>query len=369
MFRPEDMDIFLLPWLSHILADGPIGAFSTPFSNYNPPYLYLLALASPLAGWTSPEFVIRLVSYAGHAFLGLAIFRLARSMGVRDPARAVVPAMLAPTLLLNAAVLVQCDALWAAAIVLALAAAIGRRAAAMFLWCGIALAFKLQAIFVAPFFVAVALAQRIPFRLWFVAPVAYAAMLLPAWAAGWPLGDLATIYFRQLDSLPVMALNAPNIWMVIGEALPLSFAATHAVALLATLIAALAYIWFGAKRLRDADSSAIVKLALGCALIVPGLLPQMHERYFFLADVLALALVIAERWEWRLILLTQFGSGLAVLAYLTGIRGLAVEGAVAMLLATWLTTRSAFCPAAPRHSSRPRPSGAQADAAAPLTQP
>jgi hypothetical protein len=42
-----DMKESLYPWLEHIEAKGPVGAFAQPFSNYPPAYLYLLAVASP----------------------------------------------------------------------------------------------------------------------------------------------------------------------------------------------------------------------------------------------------------------------------------------------------------------------------------
>src|SRR5437588_169672 len=54
-----DMRHFLLPWLGHILERGPVGAFSVPFSNYTPPYLYLLALVSPLAAFMAKISLIK----------------------------------------------------------------------------------------------------------------------------------------------------------------------------------------------------------------------------------------------------------------------------------------------------------------------
>src|SRR5690348_2068771 len=72
--RPPDMSIFLEPWFAHIVHYGPIGAFAHPFSNYEPAYLYLLALGSLAHGLLAPMTIIKILSVAGTLFLtaGLA---------------------------------------------------------------------------------------------------------------------------------------------------------------------------------------------------------------------------------------------------------------------------------------------------------
>src|SRR5690348_1430627 len=71
-----DMRHFLVPWLDTVLERGRVGAFATPFSNYTPPYLYLLALVSPLASVVPKISVIKALSVAGTIGLTLAVQRL-----------------------------------------------------------------------------------------------------------------------------------------------------------------------------------------------------------------------------------------------------------------------------------------------------
>ena len=56
---------------------------------------------------------------------------------------------------------------------------------------------------------------------------------------------------------------------------------------------------------------------LGAALVMPAVLPSMHERYFFLADVLALALALRWREQPTILaaLLTQCASLGALYSY------------------------------------------------------
>src|SRR4051794_9989409 len=71
--RPPDMPIFLEPWFAHIVHFGPIGAFRHPFSNYEPAYLYLLALGSLAHEVLTPLAIIKIMSVAGTLFMTFAL--------------------------------------------------------------------------------------------------------------------------------------------------------------------------------------------------------------------------------------------------------------------------------------------------------
>jgi Gpi18-like mannosyltransferase len=324
---------FLFPWLEHIRVRGPVGAFAEPFSNYTPPYLYLLAIFSPLLGLVSKISVLKLVSLLGTLWLAWSFHRLLEASGVRNGARAAGLLILLPSVMLNAALLAQCDALWAAPCLLAIACAIERRPAAMLVWCGIAISIKAQAMFGAPFVIAVLLSQRTPLRFWLIPPAVYAAMMAPAWAAGWPAGDLATVYLRQVHTFDSLSMNAPNLWLMVQElpaaaALPLS-----GIAFAAAAAATIAYIgWFR----RAMSGSDMIAAALLSTLMLPGLLPRMHDRYFFLADVLALALAIRcrDRSSWLILAGVQTGSTFALYSCITSNSGPAAASAIAMIAAT-----------------------------------
>jgi Gpi18-like mannosyltransferase len=345
-FHTHDMDTYLVPWLEHIVAKGPIGVFAEPFSNYTPPYLYLLAAVSPLAAMMSKVTLIKLLSVAGNVWLAFAVHRLVAASGARPDLRLAALLLVLPSMMINAAMFGQCDALWAAACVAALTAAVRRRHAAMLVWCGIAVAIKLQAVFAAPFFIALLIAERAPLRLWLVAPAVFVAAMLPAWIAGWPAADLATIYLRQSAWFEELSLNAPNIWMWVQHlpataALPMVAIAYGAAGLATSL-----YLWWlGGRRLDPADMIAAALLA---SLMLPGLLPKMHERYFFLADILAFALaaVARDRSSFLVCVIVQAGSCLALWAYLTDSPNAAVAGAVGMIAAT-ATVAARLAPARP----------------------
>lgn len=329
-----DIPQSFIPWLNHWIDKGPVGGFAGGFGDYTPPYYYLLAAASLFHGWADPVTLIKAVSVVSVGLLCAATWRLLVALKVERPERLAACVAILPSVAANAALMGQCDALYAAPLVVAVAMAVERRHAAMLVWAGIGLAVKSQAAFIGPFFLALLIARRVPFRLWLLSPLAFATCMFPAWLAGWPAHDLVTIYFKQAGFFEDLSRNAPNIWSVV-QATP--FAHRYDLSGLASAAAvgaaALYTAHFSARGLTD---RALVAAATLAPLIVVGLLPKMHERYFFVADILALAYAAASgsRRGWTDAALVQAGSTLGILAFLTGGAGFAALGALAMIAAT-----------------------------------
>lgn len=284
IYFPTDLPKHLLPWFAFISAVGPIEAFSAPFGNYTPPYLYVLAASTFLP--LNPVYAIKLTSVLGAAWLGYSVFRLASVL--EQPASLALWALLLPSAVLNVPFLAQADTYWVAPCLLATAAAIEGRMLRLVVWSGVAIAFKAQAAFFAPFVIATLISERASWKLWLVPPAVYSAAMFPAWLAGWPAWDLATIYLRQSewqprDGTPFVG-NAPNLWSILG-ALDINLAMSiQWMGIVAAGLAAVAFVVALPKRLSSQQMLAAVTLS---ATVLPWLLPRMHERFFILADVMA----------------------------------------------------------------------------------
>ena len=57
-----DMKIYLLPWYDYIVVHGAWSSLGDEFSNYSPPYLYLLALITYSKGFIGKIVAIKLLS-------------------------------------------------------------------------------------------------------------------------------------------------------------------------------------------------------------------------------------------------------------------------------------------------------------------
>src|SRR5205823_5499154 len=142
-----------------------------------------------------------------------------------------------------------------------------------------------------------------------IPPLIYLCAIAPAALAGWPISDLLTIYLRQ----PQFSFlgDAPNLWAM-PEALhvpgPTVFPFGYALGAAGAVAVVVSSI----------RSRNPVRVALLSALLIPFLLPKMHERFFFLADILSLAIayVRRDRISIAVAVLVQAGSYLSVVAYL-----------------------------------------------------
>lgn len=312
--RPPDMAIFLEPWMSHILRYGPIGAFAHPFSNYEPAYLYLLALGSLFHGVAATMTIIKILSVAGSVFLALALADLLKAAGVQ--ARSALLALVLPSVVINDALLGQCDALWAAACIFALAAMIRGETLRSVIWCGIAISFKALAVFIAPVIIGAMIGRRAPLWHWTVPAAVFLATLVPPWLMGWPAYDLLTVYLGQATLEPLIAGRLGNPWMLMTIFADDQARHVYWVGLSAALASGIVIGVLAKRGWRD--PRLLILLGALSGTLLPFLLPKMLERYYFLGDVmtLALALTLRNRASTIAVLGVQMASILSHMTYL-----------------------------------------------------
>src|SRR5437588_1905225 len=106
----SDYTFFLSQWYDFIQTHGGFAALKYNFSNYNPPYLYLLALTTYLP---IPKLVaIKTLSVLFDGILALFVYLIVRLKYKRSYAAmgAVLVLLFAPTIFINSSAWGQCDA-------------------------------------------------------------------------------------------------------------------------------------------------------------------------------------------------------------------------------------------------------------------
>ena len=120
-----------------------------------------------------------------------------------QPLAAAATALLLPTVVLNSSYWGQCDSIYASLALLALDQQLRRRTVWAGVFIGLAIAFKLQAVFLLPVLAMVWVTQPIRWRRSLLAvaliPVTFVVTLLPALAAGASVSALARIYPAQIS--------------------------------------------------------------------------------------------------------------------------------------------------------------------------
>lgn len=313
-----DYKDFLQPWIQFFADNGGFYALRYSIGNYNVPYLYFLALFSYFdpSDWL---YLIKLLSVAFDALCAYAVMKLV-SLYTQSEGKlltAFFGILFLPTVVLNGSVWGQCDVIYAAFGVYGLYLALSDRPVSAMVCFAASFAVKLQAVFLLPVIAVLWFKKHI--KLWhgFVFPAAYVVIVLPAVLMGRPFWDTVTLYMNQTGSIgsglnynsSSMFAYFPNessmnieLWSNVGIVLAFAF-----------MVAVL--VWLFAKR-KQLTPEIILGAALLLSLGIPFLLPHMHDRYFFMADVLALAFAVVFPKLFIVPVLVQFGSLLGYHAYL-----------------------------------------------------
>lgn len=353
---------FLLPWYNTIHDQG-FAAYGTDFANYAPLYLYLLGIGTALP--ITPLVAIKLISVIGELSLALAAWKLFSDIGQKDSLRLgtagtaagtgssgrggrgnlLMPVLafgltfFLPTALVNGAYWGQCDGLYVSAILWAMVYALRRKALPAMLWWGVAIAFKLQAVFIAPLFVALIWTNWLRWPWIFLAAAPYVLFAVPSVIAGRPIDQVLLIYLNQADTYMKLSMNAPSIHTWFSDS---AFSSFNAFGLALAAFSAIAIIWYGGRPMfrRAWDADRVILFALLISIVLPYFMPRMHERYFFAADVLSILWALRRPKDWLIPLATVAASFFSYLPFLFGMEPIAFPGlSIVMGLACALSVR------------------------------
>lgn len=314
----DDYVTFLSGWAAFFRENGGWAAVALPKGNYNVPYLYFLAFISYLP--CSDLYLIKLFSILFDVVLAWGGYRLVRHFTGRKDLRPLVAfclLLLLPTVVLNGACWAQCDSIYAALCLHALVDALEEKPRRSVVLLALAFSFKLQTVFLMPLWAVLWLSKRVKFRDLLLFPATCALSILPAVLLGKPLGDILSIYFGQAEEYSAyLTLNAPSLYALIPYGRSVDVALWSKVGILgAFLLVAGILLWLFLRRDRVSDR-VVLCAGVVFAVGIPLLLPHMHDRYFFLADVLTLSWACIDRRRIPLAVLTQIASLGAYHAYL-----------------------------------------------------
>jgi Gpi18-like mannosyltransferase len=153
-----------------------------------------------------------------------------------------------------------------------------------FLLFGLAVSFKLQAMFLLPLLGVIYLRRHFSIVYLLIVPFTYLVLVTPAVLAGMPWKAALSVYVDQVELYRKLTYNAPTIYQWIPNQyyemfVPFGTALALAVALGITSMALLSR--------RRLSPDILIRMALAFTLVVPFVTPKMQDRYFFPADVLS----------------------------------------------------------------------------------
>jgi Gpi18-like mannosyltransferase len=296
----SDYTYFLSPWFNALKEAPGLTAFVQPFADYSPAYLYLIKILTffPVHSLYS----VKALSELFDIFIALGVVAILYVLGIRSAPRlflAFAIALALPTVVVNSAFWGQSDSVYAAFVVLSLCFILADKPLGAALAFAVAICFKLQAIFFLPVLVGYLFRRRDTLAYIFLAPFIFFISVVPAWFSGGSLWYWLFIYKKQSTEYTDLSVSAQSLLAFFQPMyLPapiqqfLFWGALVSGALIALAIAVLV------ARAGLSSSERMLLLALLSVALLPLVLPRMHERYFYLADIFAVlyALYRPSRW-------------------------------------------------------------------------
>ena len=356
-FRSGDFIAFLSRWYDSFLRYGRwhgLGALAAHLRSYCYPqlYLYLISLSTLLP--LSSLYAIKLLSIAADYAAAWYAWRLGRQAGFsKGRACALMAAVLfLPTVVLNSALWGQCDMMYTCGLLASLYYVLGGRMTAALVAFGLSFSMKPQGILWCPFLAGLLATGRLPWRKLWIPPAVYVGCAVPATLAGRPVSNALWGWGQAAVKPTALVLGAPNWYQFIS---PRVARLPYWTGVALTLLATAALVWLLRRRAAEGadDARWLVTAALLSVSFPPFLLPGVHERYFFAADVLSVVYAFYNPRRWYVPLLIQFGSAFSYLPYLfhwTPVSEMVL--AAAMALAIELVAIDAARPALQRAAAK-----------------
>lgn len=284
-FMSYDYEYFLHGWFSAIREKGGLASIGLNLGDYTPLYYYLLALVSYIP--IKDLYLIKALSCVGDivlAFYVMLIVKLKYREFWGEIAYAVV--MFLPSVIINSSVWAQCDSIYTAALVACVYYLMKDKNYSAVTAFSIAFAFKLQAVFLAPLMLLLVLKRRIKLRGVLILPLVYFISALPAAFMGRNLWDLMTIYVNQAGEYNQLNMTIPNLFTWFPQDVP-EYVGKAAVYFAGAAVL-ITFAYFCSRRF-TISKEMILAIALFYVLLLPYILPYMHERYYYPADILSVA--------------------------------------------------------------------------------
>jgi len=361
-YESGDYRQWLSWWMEHFRDNGGFLALRYPVGNYNMPYLYFLALFSYIP--IRDLYLITLLSTLFDVIMAWYVMRLVglfTECQVRKFA-AFFAVLLLPTVVLNSSMWGQCDSIFTAFLVMSVFYALSKRPSLSVITVTIAFAFKLQAIFLMPIFFIFLVKRYVKIRHLLLFPAVYLLTALPAILFGREPVSTILFYLYQAGTVgTALTNNAPSIFtLTITSGLnPLAPAHLVRLGIMAGFVFIFAVYAITCRPKVKLTKEMALLSAFVLSLGVPFFLPHMHDRYFYTAEVLAVAVGMVWLPKLVLIPLTQFASLLAYHFFLAPggpprilpLQWGALAMGIALLLGLWPLWRG--CVDFPRRKSLP----------------
>lgn len=288
-YAGADYNIYIGPWMEQIKQVGILKSFGMEVGNYPPLYMYVFALLTilPCSYLTSVKLLFCVFDYILAAACGCLVYEAGKNKNQGILMYAVV--LLLPTVAADSGLWAQVDSSYAAFLMLSLLFLAKDKPVVSFWFYGISFALKLQCLFLLPLYL-VLWTKKKNMKLWhfLLIPLTYVITVIPSWIAGRGLKDLLSIYFNHYgEYTDILSMNRPNAYVLTVNDMLQEYIGGAGVWFTLGLLLCLMY--YLVRKNTRISAGYMIHAGLLILMIVTFFLPYMHERYGYVADLLAVA--------------------------------------------------------------------------------
>lgn len=331
-YASNDYIEFLKPWFDELKSGGGLTALQNKIGNYNAPYMTILALLTYIS--VDSIISIKVVSIIFDYICDFIILEILNVLlpNNKNKQKYILLSycliIFLPTMFLNSACWGQADSIYTAFILMSLLYLFKKKYTKSFIFLGIAFSFKLQTIFILPLYVLMYLSEK-KFSIFnfLLIPFMDFVMCLPAILFGKSILDCIGVYIEQTSKYAnYLTLNFPNVYSIFFKSsyanLPnIIESPNEIIGSIGVLFTIFIFIFMAIlvlyKKVKF-DNRAIIEFGLWSILIATFFLPQMHDRYLFVGDVLGILYYIYNKRKYYIPIAIELISLSTYVYYLFG---------------------------------------------------
>ena len=275
-------------WYESLLnSDFSDSILNTPSDYYTPVYAYILFFIKNYTNISNGLHAFKTMNIAFHlisVFFSWRIIYLLTNSSHRSFCGACL-VLFAPTAFLNINLVVQFDSVYCALGLASIYYFLRRKPIFGLIAFGIGFTIKGLIIFMLPAIIIYLISEKIRLRYMLTLPACYILLILPAFFAGKDMLPMIMTYYERGSTWNALTWNAPNFYQFIPSN---NFSVFAPLGIFGICVSTFLFMFTLFKEKVRFDKQSLLIIFLISVVFFPFFLPKMHDRYFFLADILSI---------------------------------------------------------------------------------
>lgn len=326
-YPTNDLVGIVFRWIRNIKTEG-FASFWKIDADYSPFFLFMCAIVSLLPTGNmitvngmrfEQNYIYYFKVFYFLCIIGMAIgiYLITKKLtGSKNKSMiAYVITLVLPTVFMNSAIWGNSDSMLGLTLVFAIYFALLRKDYLAFFMLGLSLGNKLQAVFLIPFFAYLILNRKLKLHAIIFGFIGLCVTFIPSWICGAPFGQPFAFIGVQMGRWPDLTLGCANMWHLLNFAGDIvSKNATWIGLSLIGVVFAIVYM----RKINIEDNHNWFRVMVFLIFAVIFFLPYMHERYFYMIEVLIVIYALLNPKRFYLVPLMQLSGFIAYYHYLSG---------------------------------------------------